>query len=89
MFDNKLQLFQRLTLLLKKFEAGYKLKTVSVFKKEEIVRFLETAPDDGEFIHMKAGNIVIAYFGGLRCADLVMLNDDDLEFNESTSTACG
>ena len=34
-------------------------------------------------MHIKAG-IVLAYFGGLRCADLVGLNCEDLDFNEST-----
>lgn len=83
LYGHKLQKFPRLTLLLKKFEAGYQRKTASVFTKEEIMRFLETAPNNGEFIHMKAG-IVIAYFGGLRCADLINLDVDDLEFDEST-----
>ena len=68
---------------LKKFEAGYKRKKASVFTKEQIMKFLSDAPDDGEYVHMKAG-IVIAYFGGLRCADLVALNCEDLEFNETT-----
>ena len=50
------------------------------------MKFLSDDPNDGEYMHMKAG-IVIAYFGGLRCADLVALNCKDLEFNETLE--CG
>ena len=80
---HKLQKFPRVTLLLKKFEAGYKRKKASIFTKDHIMQFLNDAPDDGEYVHIKAG-VVVAYFGGLRCADLVGINCEDLEFNENT-----
>ena len=83
LYGHKLQKFPRVTLLLKKFEAGYKRKTASVFTKEQIMQFLNDAPNDGEYVHMKAA-VVLAYFGGLRCADLVELKCEDLEFNETT-----
>ena len=37
------------------------------FTKDEINSFLTSAPDSGEFIHIKAG-IVLGFCGGLRCA---------------------
>lgn len=82
-FGQKLQMFPRLTMLLKSFEAGYSRKSAAIFTKEEIKQFLSTAPDEGEFVHMKAG-IVLAYCGGLRCADLVGLQSSDMDFNETT-----
>lgn len=80
-FGEKLQSFPRLTMQLKSYEAGYVRKTANIFSKEDIFRFIETAPDTNEFIYMKAATI-ICYYGGLRCADLTSINTDDLEFNE-------
>ena len=47
------------------------------------MEFLETAPNSGEFILIKAG-VVLAYYGGLGCADLVNLESRNLEFNDTT-----
>ena len=53
LYGHKLQNFPRVTLLLKKIEAAYKRKTALVFIKEQIMRFLNDAPDDGEYVHIK------------------------------------
>ena len=82
-FGQKLQMYPRLTMLLKSFEQGYIRKSAGVFSKEQVIRFLSTAPNEGEHVHMKAG-VVLSFCGGLRCADLVGINVDDLEFNETT-----
>lgn len=82
-YGKKLQVYPRITMLLKSFEAGYVRKTASIFSKDEIKRFLTTAPDSGEFIHIKAA-VALGFCGGLRCADMVAINTDDLEFNEVT-----
>ena len=72
-FGYKLQKNPRLTLLLKSYENGYQRKTAGQFSKEEIMRFLAEAPDEGENIHIKVA-IIIAYFGRLSCAELTSLN---------------
>ena len=79
-FGEKLQKFPRLTMLLKSFESGYIRKTASTFTKEEILSFLKDVPNTSEYIHIKAA-IVVCYYGGLRCADLVSLDVDDFEFD--------
>lgn len=83
MSGKKLQIFPRLQILLKSYEAGYKRKTANVFTKAQIDQFLENAPDIGEFVHIKAA-VVLCYFGGLRCADLVNIETDNFEFSETT-----
>ena len=83
LFGEKLQIHPRLTILLKSYEAGYVRKTAGQFSKEQIMSFLENAPDEDEFIHIKAA-VVLSYFGGLRCADLISITCDDMEFNETT-----
>ena len=82
-FGFKLQKFPRITLLLKSYEAGYTRKKAKEFSKEEVMKFLREAPDEGENIHLKVA-VVLAYFGGLRCAELVSLTLDDFEFNQVT-----
>ena len=82
-YGQKLQKYPRLTALLKSYEANYVRKTAKVFSKEDFNRFLKDAPDEGEFVHIKAG-IVIAFCGGLRCADLLSLMCEDFEFNQLT-----
>lgn len=82
LFGKKLQtLYPRLTMLLKSFESGYVRKKSNIFTKDEINKFLTSAPDSGEFIHIKAG-IVLGFCGGLRCADLISIQNSDFEFNE-------
>ena len=81
LFGGKLQSFPRITILLKSYEAGYVRKTASIFNKSQIFNFLENAPNTGEFIHIKVA-VLVCYYGGLRCADLVNINNDDFEFNE-------
>jgi len=85
MSGKKLQIYPRLQMLLKSYEAGYKRKTANVFTKEQIDSFLHNASDTGEFVHIKVA-IVLCYFGGLRCADLVNISTSDLEFCETTGT---
>ena len=51
LFGKKLQIYPRITILLKSYEAGYVRKSASVFSKDEILRFLSTAPDTGELIY--------------------------------------
>jgi len=72
MYGQKLQTMPRLTIQLKSYEAGYKRKTSSIFSLSDIKIFLETAPNDNTFLHQKAVS-VIAFSGGLRCADLVTI----------------
>lgn len=83
LFGEKLQKFPRITHLLKSYESGYVRKTSKFFTKEEIYSFLENAPNTGEFIYMKAA-VVTGYAGGLRCADLVNIDCEHFEFNETT-----
>lgn len=83
-YGTKLQaLYPRLTLLLKRYEAGYVRKTAGVLTKEQIIEFLQNAPNEKEFVHIKAA-VVVGFCGGLRCADLVSINSHDCEFNETT-----
>ena len=82
LFGEKLQKFPRITMLLKSYENGYVRKKSKIFSKEQIENFLKNAPDDGEFIHIKVA-ILLCYFGGLRCADLVNINCSDLESTTS------
>ena len=56
-------------MLLKSYESGYVRKVAKTFTKEQFANFLSNTADSGEFIHMKAA-AVLAYSGGLRCADL-------------------
>lgn len=79
----KLQMYPRITMLLKSFEAGYVRKSANIFSKNNMDEFLTKAPDTGDFIHIKAG-VVVAYCGGLRMADLASIQTDDFEFNETT-----
>lgn len=83
LFGEKLQVYPRVTMLLKSFEAGYTRKTAGQFSKEQIQEFLTNAPNTGKFIHIKAA-IVLCFCGGLRCAELVLLNASDFEFNDTT-----
>jgi len=83
LFGEKIQQYPRITLLLKSFEAGYVRKTANTFSKEQILEFLKEAPNDDEFVYMKAA-VVIAWCGGLRCADLVEIVVSDCEFDETT-----
>lgn len=82
-FGKKLQTYPRITHLLKSYEAGYVRKSASAFTKEQILSFLKSAPDTGEYLHIKAA-IVIGFCGGLRCADLIKLDTSDFEFNDTT-----
>jgi len=79
----KLQTYPRITMLLKSYEAGYTRKTAGQFSKEQFEEFIKNAPNTGKYIHIKAG-VILAFFGGLRCAELVSIENTDFEFNEST-----
>lgn len=83
LYGKKLQKFPRITHLLKSYEVGYERISSNFFSKEQLLTFLETAPNTGEFIHIKAA-VVIGYCGGLRSADLININVEDCEFNETT-----
>ena len=78
----KLQSYPRLTILMKSFEQGYIRKTANVFSNQDIEKFIKEAPDNDEFVYMKAA-VIIAYCGGLRCADWVKINISDMEFGPS------
>lgn len=82
LYGYKLQMFPRVTMQLKSYEAGYQRKSAKSFGKEEIFRFLEKAPDYGEHIHVKVA-VILGFYGGLRCADLVSLCCEDLEYNDT------
>ena len=45
------------------------------------MQFLLTAPNTGVFEYQKA---VCAFSGGLRCADISLIEYDDVEFNDVT-----
>lgn len=83
LYGEKLQKFPRLTHLIKSYESGYVRKTSKLFTKEDVWKYLQTAPNSGEHIYLKAA-LVVGYCGGLRCADLVSINCEDCEFNETT-----
>lgn len=82
-FGKKLQVYPRLTILLKSYENGYKRKTASVFSKEQIDNFIVNALDEGENVHIKAA-LIVSFSGGLRSADLVGLETEHLQFEETT-----
>lgn len=82
-FGKKLQLYPRLKMQLKSYEKGYSRRKASIFTKEEIELFLTSAPDTDKYVYMKTA-VVMCYFGGLRCADLIGINCEDLSFDEST-----
>ena len=81
----KLQSYPRLTALMKSFGQGYVRKAAGVFTSQEIENFIKEAPDNDEFIYMKTA-VIMAYCGGLRCADLVNINISDMEFDECSGT---
>lgn len=83
LYGEKLQKYPRITHILKSYEAGYVRKSSLFFTKQQVLEFLKNAPNTGEFIHMKSA-VVIGFCGGLRCADMVMLNTDNCTFDEST-----
>ena len=83
LYGKKLQTMPRLTIQLKSYEAGYNRKSSSVFSFEDINKFLETAPNEDSFLHKKA-IAVIAFCEGLRCADLISIICNDLEFDQTT-----
>ena len=68
-------------MLLKSYEAKYIRKKASVFTKEQFCRFIYDGPNTGRQLQMKA---MVAFCGGLRCADLVSLETPNLEFNDVT-----
>lgn len=83
LYGVELQNFRRITMLLKSYESRFVRKVAKTFTKEQFTNFLSKAPDSGEFIHIKAASI-LAYSGGLRCADLISITCEDLEFNSAT-----
>ena len=83
LYGEKLPAYPRLTMLLKSLKSGYVRKTPNTFTKKEIFRFLESAPNENEFNHVNFG-VVLSYYGGLWCVDLVDINCHDIKFKEST-----
>lgn len=77
----KLQsLFPRLAKLINTYQENYVPKRAKTFSKEQINMFLTDAPDEGKFVLYKAA-VCVAYYGGLRCAELVGINNDDVEYD--------
>ena len=71
-------------MLLKSYETGYQRQVASTFSKEEVKRNLENSPDRNEHVYIKAA-CVMCTFGGLQCADLASISNEDVEFDEVTS----
>ena len=81
---NKLQLkFPRLIKVLKQYQSGYIAKRAQTFSFDEMKSFLENSTDEGKNILHKAV-VCVSLYGGLRCADLVGIENDDIEVNETT-----
>lgn len=78
LYGKKLQMYPRITVLLKSYESGYNRKAAQAFTSVEIESFLTTAPNEGEYLHIKVA-VAIGYSGGLRLTDLVNLQWSDLE----------
>lgn len=57
-------------------------KSQYIYERSDRI-FLSNAPDTDEYVYMKTA-VVMCYFGGLRCADLVGIECEDLTFDEST-----
>ena len=58
-------------------------KRADTFSYEQIKNFLENANDEG--INLLHKSIVcIALYGGLRCADLVNIENDDVTIDSTT-----
>ena len=56
-----------------------------ILSKEDLFKFIESAPDDAKTLVRKAVAI-IGYYGGLRCAELTMLSFDDVAINIDSVT---
>lgn len=83
LYGEKLQKYPRITMLIKSYEAGYVRKTAEAFSKDEMMKYLNEAPNSGEHIHIKCA-ATLGFFGGLRCADLITIECHDFNFNETT-----
>jgi len=75
--------FPRLKNLLKRYQDGYVKKRADTFDYEQIKKFLENANDEGKNLLHKAV-VCIALYGGLRCADLVNIENDDVTIDSTT-----
>lgn len=80
----KLQLkFPRLAKVLKQYQSGYIPKRAETFSFNQINSFLEGSSNEGKNLLHKAV-VCFALYGGLRCADLVSIENADVEINEIT-----
>lgn len=61
-------------------------KQSSIFSKEEIFQFLGQSSNEDKKLLVKKAVTIIAYYGGLRCAELVALTFKDIAINEHDIT---
>ena len=69
--------------LLKSYQEGYVRKPAEVFTSVQLDTFLREMPTDAKFTKLKA-IAVVAFAGGLRCAEVLPINCEDLEHNDLT-----
>ena len=55
-----------------------------VLSKEDLFKFIETAPSDNLKFLVRKAVAIIGYFGGLRCAELANLNFSDIEIKSES-----
>lgn len=75
--------FPRLVNLMKRYQSGYIPKRADTFSFDQVKLFLETANDEGKYLLYKAV-VCMALYGGLRCADLVSIQNEDITVNDTT-----
>ena len=69
---------------LKKLEKESTKKKSLVLSKEDLFKFIETAPSDNLKFLVRKAVAIIGYFGGLRCAELANLNFSTIEIKSES-----
>ena len=69
--------------VLKHYQSGYVPNRATTFTFDQAKSFLENAPNEGKNLLHKAV-VCMALYGGLRCADLVNIENDDIEVNDTS-----
>jgi hypothetical protein len=83
LYGNRLQQWPRIKLVIKTFESGYKRKKTKVFSRDEIFCALQLNLFNPLWLLRKSA-IILAYCGGLRCAELKSLKFGDLSRDQES-----
>ena len=74
--------FPRIIKLLKKYQEGYTPKHADVFSLDQLRFFFDDSSNEGKNMLYKA-SVCFSMYGGLRCADLVCIQNDKLSFDDN------